>query len=281
MIILSDVIHFHQFFVLDANSAVAQMNLISVLSHSLKCQTCLLWRDAPAGVAPIFPANECANEHIANNHIIICLVGQSKNFQGTWCKDMAIAHISDCIVKATYNTSKPFICMSLSSNIMAEISSKYDLSPMLTKYKRMYFMSYRFIFMFSATFTEQHIFPKLMYRAINQQDYKYKLLRFPLNCHLEKELKPILNELYQKNTDLEVSNHKLTWLGFLKGMSLSINKYCHLWSSTYQRRRKMGLLWCLHWQDTCILSYIQIWLIPDIHKNNYYCDFQQDTLSIM
>ena len=71
-------------------------------------------------------------------------------------------------------------------------------------------MSYNFIFMFLATFTEQHIFLKLMYRVINQQDYKYKLLRFPLNCHLEKELKLILNELYQKNTDLEVGDHKLT-----------------------------------------------------------------------
>ena len=72
-------------------------------------------------------------------------------------------------------------------------------------------MSYNFIFMFSATFTEQHIFLKLMYRVINQQNYKYKLLRFPLNCHLEKELKPILNnELYQKNTNLEVGDHKLT-----------------------------------------------------------------------
>ena len=58
-----------------------------------------------------------------------------------------------------------------------------------------------------------------MYRAINQQEYKYKLLRFPLNCHLEKEVSPILHELYKKYTDLEVGDHRLTWLGFLKGMS--------------------------------------------------------------
>ena len=63
-----------------------------------------------------------------------------------------------------------------------------------------------------------------MYRVINQQGYKYKLLRFPLNCHLEKELSPILFDLYQKNTDLEIGDHKLTWLGFLKGMSSSIKK---------------------------------------------------------
>ena len=71
-------------------------------------------------------------------------------------------------------------------------------------------MSYRFIFMFSATFTEQHLFLKLMYRAINQKEYKYKLLRFPLKCHLEKELRLILDEIYQKNTELEVTDHKLT-----------------------------------------------------------------------
>ena len=50
------------------------MNLIPVLSHSFKCQTCLLKKDAPAGVVPIFPANECVDEHSANNHIMICLV---------------------------------------------------------------------------------------------------------------------------------------------------------------------------------------------------------------
>ena len=71
-------------------------------------------------------------------------------------------------------------------------------------------MSYRFIFMFSATFMEKYLFLKLMYRVINQKEFKHKLLRFPLNCHLEKELKLILNELYQKNMDLEVTDHKIT-----------------------------------------------------------------------
>ena len=47
--------------------------------------------------------------------------------------------------------------------------------------------------MFSATFMEKYLFLKLMYRVINQKEFKHKLLRFPLNCHLEKELRPILN----------------------------------------------------------------------------------------
>ena len=48
------------------------MNLVSVLNHTFKCLTCLMQRDAPTGVSPVFPPNQCANEHIANNHII-CL----------------------------------------------------------------------------------------------------------------------------------------------------------------------------------------------------------------
>ena len=88
------------------------MNLVSALNHTFKCLTCLMQRHALTGVLPIFPPNQCANVHIANNHIIVCLICHSKSFQGTWCKDKAFTHISDCIVKATYNTSRPFICTS-------------------------------------------------------------------------------------------------------------------------------------------------------------------------
>ena len=87
------------------------MNLVSALNHTFKCLTCLMQRNAPPGVSPIFPPNHCAYEHIANNHILVCLICQSKIFQGTWCKDKAFAHISHCIVQATYKTSRPFVCM--------------------------------------------------------------------------------------------------------------------------------------------------------------------------
>ena len=89
-----------------------RMSLIPVLSNSFKCQTCLLRGDTPVGVAPIFPANECVDEHFANNHIIIHLVCQLRNFQGTWSKDKALVYNSECIVKATYNLSKPYVCTS-------------------------------------------------------------------------------------------------------------------------------------------------------------------------
>ena len=75
-----------------------KMNLISALDHTFKCLTCLMRKNAPPGVLPIFPPNHCANEHIANNHILVCLICQSQIFQGTWCKDNAFTHISLCIV---------------------------------------------------------------------------------------------------------------------------------------------------------------------------------------
>ena len=104
------------------------------------------------------------------------------------------------------------------------MSSQYDVTLILSKYKKMYFMSYRFVFMFSATITKHHLFLKLMYKDLSQQSYKYKLLKSPLDCHLEKELLPILLDLYQKNTDLEVGDHKITRRGILKNISSSIKK---------------------------------------------------------
>lgn len=89
-----------------------QMNLIPALNHSFKCQTCLLRKDTPTGVVLIFPPNECAYEHFANNHIIICLICQSQSFQGAWYKDKALLHISHCIVRATHNSSRPYVCSS-------------------------------------------------------------------------------------------------------------------------------------------------------------------------
>ena len=58
-----------------------KMNLISALNHTFKCMTCLMRKNAPPGVSPIFPPNHCANEHIANNHILVCLVCQSQIFK--------------------------------------------------------------------------------------------------------------------------------------------------------------------------------------------------------
>ena len=73
------------------------------MSNAKKC---------PIGNITNITGYHCAYEHIANNHILVCLICQSKIFQGTWCKDKAFTHVSLCIVQATYNTSRPFVCTS-------------------------------------------------------------------------------------------------------------------------------------------------------------------------
>ena len=85
-------------------------------------------------------------------------------------------------------------------------------------------MSYKFVFMFSATITEHHLFLKLMYRAISQQSYKYKLLKFPLDCHLEKELCPFFLTCTKRIQIWKLGDHKLTWRGILNGISSLIKK---------------------------------------------------------
>lgn len=86
------------------------MFLIPALTHSFKCQTCLLRNDLPQGVAPIFPTDKCADDHFANNHIINCVICTTAVFHGTWTKEKATLHVTECIVKSTYNTSKPYVC---------------------------------------------------------------------------------------------------------------------------------------------------------------------------
>ena len=87
-----------------------EMTLVSALVHIFKCHTCIHRRDTPDGVAPIFPADKCADEHFANNYIITCLICTTAIFHGTWSKDKAKTHIAECIMKATYNASQPYVC---------------------------------------------------------------------------------------------------------------------------------------------------------------------------
>ena len=108
------------------------------------------------------------------------------------------------------------------------MSSQIDVTPILFKYKKMYFLSYKFVFIFTATICKHHLFLKLMYKAISQPSYKYKLLKFPLDCDLEKELLPILLDVYQKNTDLEIRYHRITQKGILKNISSSIKENCYI-----------------------------------------------------
>ena len=104
------------------------------------------------------------------------------------------------------------------------MSSQIDVTLILSKYKKMYFISYKFVFIFTTTICKHHLFLKLMYKAISQPSYKYKLLKFPLDCDLEKELSPILLDLYQTNIDLEIRDHKIIRKGIVKNISSLIKK---------------------------------------------------------
>ena len=107
---------------------------------------------------------------------------------------------------------------------MAEMSLQIDVMPILSKYKKIYFISYKFVFNFTTAISKHHLFLKLTYKPISQPFYKYKLLKFPLDCGLDKELSPILLDLYQKNTDLEIRDHKITRKGILKNICLLTKK---------------------------------------------------------
>ena len=101
---------------------------------------------------------------------------------------------------------------------MDNMISKDDVQSILTNLKRMYFNDYRLILMFSFTFTQNDLFLKLMYRAFSQRRFQCKLLTLPLQCHLEKDLQPILYNIYKNNLELESQDYKITRQEFLKAM---------------------------------------------------------------
>ena len=99
---------------------------------------------------------------------------------------------------------------------MDNITSRDDLKPILTNLKRMYFNDYQHILMFSLTFTQNDLFLKLMYRAFSQRRFQYKLLTLPLQCDLERDLQPILYNIYKNNIELESQDYKITRREFLR-----------------------------------------------------------------
>ena len=132
----------------------------------------------------------------------------------------------------------------------------------------MYFISYKFVLNFTTTINKHQLFLKLMYKSISQPSYKYKLLKFPLDCDLDKELSPILLQLYQKNTEMEFRDHKITWKVILKEYIFINQEICYIWS-TSNRGRKKWIVTNPHWENICIQSYVPIWWILDILTNNF------------
>lgn len=87
-----------------------EMNLVSAIDNTFKCETCRMRGDHPTGVAPIFPADACAETHLANNHILICLICNEMVFHRIWDKTKSYMHAGQCITRALYNDSRPFVC---------------------------------------------------------------------------------------------------------------------------------------------------------------------------
>ena len=72
--------------------------------------------------------------------------------------------------------------------------------------------------MFSFTFTQDDLFLRLLYRAFNQRKFQYKLITLSSKCNLEKDLQPILYNIYKKNLELETQDYTITRCEFLKAM---------------------------------------------------------------
>ena len=54
-----------------------------------------------------------------------------------------------------------------------------------------------------------------MYRAFSQRRFQYKLLTLPFKCDLERDLQPILYNIYKKNLELESQDYTITRREFL------------------------------------------------------------------
>ena len=86
---------------------------------------------------------------------------------------------------------------------MDNLATRIKIQQILKDLKLMYFNDYRYIFNFSFTLTQDDIFLRLLYRAFNQRKFQYKLLTLSSKCNLEKDLQPILYNIYRRNLDVE------------------------------------------------------------------------------
>ena len=116
---------------------------------------------------------------------------------------------------------------SLPGDSMFKMNMDPSVTRILSKYKKVYLMSYEFILYFTVTVNEHQLLLKLMYKIIHQSSYKYKLLKFSLDCDLEKELPVILSTLYQKNIEQKFK---------LKTNKVTKEEMCSIWSTSHRGR---------------------------------------------
>ena len=101
---------------------------------------------------------------------------------------------------------------------MDNLATRIKVQQILKDLKLMYFNDYRYILQFSFTLTKDDIFLRLLYRAFNQRKFQYKLLTLPSKCNLEKDLQPILYNIYRRNLDVETHRYKISRHEFLNAV---------------------------------------------------------------
>ena len=90
-----------------------------------------------------------------------------------------------------------------------------DLTALLSKYKKVYFLSYQFIISFTITINKHNVFMRLMNKGIHQMSYKYKLITLSKFSDFDKVIPPLLYDLYEK-CHQEVTEDKTLPKGILK-----------------------------------------------------------------
>ena len=101
---------------------------------------------------------------------------------------------------------------------MDKLATRIKIQQILKDLKLMYFNDYRYILKFSFMLTQDDIFLRLLYRAFNQRKFQYKLLTLSSKCNLEKDLQPILYNIYRRNLDVETQKYKVPRHEFLNAV---------------------------------------------------------------
>ena len=73
-----------------------------------------------------------------------------------------------------------------------------DLTALLSKYKKVYFLSYQFIISFTIAVNKFNVLLRLMYKGIHQTSYKYKLVTLSKFSDFDTVIPSLLYDLYEK-----------------------------------------------------------------------------------
>ena len=98
---------------------------------------------------------------------------------------------------------------------MDNLVTRIKIQQILKDLKLMYFNDYQYVFKFSFMLTQHDIFLQLLYRVFNQRKFQYKLLTLSSKCDLEKDLQPILYDIYRRNLDVETQKYSVKRHEFL------------------------------------------------------------------